>query len=108
MKIDNDILNYHSEVIIKKYPKTQLWQIIKISEANKGTLSLGYWLIGQLQADKYKIGGCINVFRLANNEHPEGKIGHFISSEILTLETHEDYDIVHTNNSIYKIRKINL
>jgi len=107
MNKENKDLDYYTKAIIAQYPTVQLHRVTKISKNNGMDIPPDYWVIGELQLDCYKVCGKIYIWRLANSTHPEGRLGEFTSSEIMTIEYHGDYDLVHTFNSVYRVEKIN-
>ncbi len=84
----------------------------KVAEVNSGPLSVGHWLEGRLLSDLKVLGG-IRVLRdkrapLNEGEPKEGVTcdGIFISSQILSVDTHSDYSLYYTSNSTWKATKL--
>jgi len=97
---------YYPEAIVAQYPTVKLHRVTKISKNDGREIYPDYWVLGELQMGDYKIGGKISVWRLANSDHPEGRLGEFTSSEIMEIQ-YGDFDLVRTQNSVYKVEELN-
>lgn len=93
-------LEYIAEHV--KCSNVPLVLIEKLSEDNPlldHRVSKGYWVIGVIAGDRLCVGKCIELFRIANSNHPSGRIGWFTTS-IVTEVTDTQFK---TKNSTYKI-----
>jgi hypothetical protein len=99
-------MNNYTQKLIKENPGTSLWSVTKFSKNEDAKIHPGYWAVGFLREDMYTVGGYILLGRIANTNNPEGKSGVFSSSTISIIDKGELFDIVTTQNSIYKVEKI--
>lgn len=82
--------------------KPKFHRIRKIADiATNHPIPLQYWVEGIL-LDSPRIGDKVIMLRLANTKNPEGKLGYFQTSKIVSI----DQNKITTANSVYEIEEI--
>ena len=93
-----------------KFNKEQHYKITKITAHDSSKPSRipdDYWAIGVLSKEP-EIDSKVMMWRLANKENPEGKLGYFTTSTVKKIDKGTDFWTIHTKNSIYKLEEFKL
>lgn len=82
-----------------------VYRLTKIDGENNEDYPIGYWTIGYglfLEKDS----PCF-MSRIANSNYEGTRFGYFRTSKVISIERGADFDMICTQNSMYKLEQLN-
>lgn len=90
-----------------KFNNATHYKITKLSAHDPIKLSCidnNYWVIGVLEKEP-EVGAVVFMWRLANKNYPDGRMGYFKTSTVKSVNKKDDHWEILTKNSVYKLEK---